>query len=184
MPSLFDETALGAPPAAAASASQGEALWQQTLAEIKNRKPLLHGWATHGVFLEQREEEMLIGFAPASRMAKDQLNRPTTRAAIEEIFAALSGRPLRLTLVTREDITPPPPPPLPEPEPVPAPPPEVAAPAPAAPPQAQAPPPEPEEPEEPPLDEETFYNDPLIAEALKIFEAKITSVTREKKNAK
>lgn len=170
-PALFNEPAPA--PTPRGPARQGEALWQQTLAEIQARKPLLHGWALHGVFLEQRDEEMVIGFSPASRMPKDQLSRPATRAAIEEIFTALSGSPLRLNLVTREDIAPPPPPPRPEPEPPP--------PAPEAP-REEAPPPPPEEPEPPALDEAAFYDDPLIAEALKIFEAKITSVTREKKN--
>ncbi len=174
-PLLFAESVGAAP----TLADNGPLLWEKTLEEIQASKPLLHGWARQGVLVEKRADELLIGFAPGSRMAKDQLARPAARAAIEEIIAALSGTPLRLSLEIREDIEPPAPPPRPEPEPTPAPPR-------AEPPRETAAPPPVEEAAAAPvpaLDESAFYDDPLIAEALKIFEAKITSVTPAKKQA-
>ena len=96
-------------------------VWARALAELQARKPLQAGFAGQGIFLDQRGSEMVIGFAPTSQMAKDSLNRPAAKAAVEEILSALTGEPLTLKLETRSDLSPPPPPPKPELPPRPAP---------------------------------------------------------------
>ncbi len=151
--------------------ASGADLWEKTVAELQVRKPMQAAFAAQGTFLEQRGTELVIGFAPASAMAKDSLNRPAAKAAVEEIIAAISGQSITLKLETRDDIAPPAPPPVPQPpprpEPAPVTPPPAAAPEPA---------PAPVEAELPKMSEEEFYNDPLIAEALTVFEADIASI--------
>jgi hypothetical protein len=165
----------------------GGELWSKTLAELQARKPLQAGFAGQGIFLDQRGTEMVIGFAPSSQMAKDSLNRPAAKAAVEEILSALTGEAITLKLETHADLSPPPPPPKPEPPPRPTPTPKAEAPAgrngkSAA---AAAPPPEPPpaEPDIPFVAEEEFYNDPLIAAALSEFQATIASITPARKAA-
>ena len=157
----------------------GAALWARAIAELQSTKPMQAGFASQGVFLERRGAEIVIGFAPSGQMAKDSLNRPAAKAAVEEVLQALSGEALILKLETRGDIAPPPPPPKPELPPRSEHPAAKGASA-STPAEPAAPPPAAEEPI-PPVSEEEFYNDPLIAEALSIFEAKITSITPEKK---
>jgi hypothetical protein len=152
---------------------------------LRARKPLQAGFAGQALFLEQRGVELVLGFAPSSQMAKDSLNRPAAKAAVEEILGALSGEAITLKLETHADLTPPPPPPKPEPPPRPAPTPKAeAAPAgrtgKAAP---AAPAPAPVEEPIPVVADEEFYNDPLIAAALTEFAASVTSITPARKNA-
>jgi len=180
---------LGLPGLAAPDASgagrAGASLWSGALAELQARKPLQAGFAGQGIFLEQRGAEMVIGFAPSSQMAKDSLNRPAAKAAVEEILSALSGEAITLKLETHADLSPPPPPPKPEPPPRPAPAPKEETPAPSRSGKAasleSAPAPEPVEEVIPPVDEAEFYNDPLIASALTEFSATITSITPARK---
>lgn len=167
-------------------AIDGADLWARALAELQARKPLQAGFAGQGVFLELRGHEMVIGFAPASQMAKDSLNRPAAKAAVEEILGALSGEMLTLKLESRNDLAPPPAPPKPELPPRPAPTPKPESPAGAKPSKSAAPPaadPPPANESIPTLSEEEFYNDPLIAAALTEFEATIASITPSKKPA-
>ena len=176
------------PPASPQGSINGAEVWALALAELQARKPLQAGFAGQGIFLELRGHEMVVGFAPASQMAKDSLNRPAAKAAVEEILTALSGEPLTLKLESRNDLTPPPAPPKPElpPRPAAAPKPEAAAgkssksTASAAAP-ASEPPPAAET--IPAVSEEEFYNDPLISAALTEFEATIASITPAKKTA-
>jgi DNA polymerase-3 subunit gamma/tau len=158
----------------------GAALWAGAVVELQSRKPLQAGFAGQGVFLEQRGMEIVIGFAPSGQMAKDSLNRPAAKSAVEEILCALSGEAIALKLETHADLIPPPPPPKPELPPRPAPAPKSEPPSTsrkekpsAAPAQESAPP----SVEIPHVDEQEFYNDPLIAAALVQFEATITSIT-------
>jgi hypothetical protein len=165
----------------------GAELWARTLAELQARKPLQAGFANQGVFLEMRGSELVIGFAPSSQMAKDSLNRPAAKSAVEEILGALSGESLTLKLETRADLNPPPPPPKPElpPRPAPAPKAEATAAGRNGKSAVAARAPEPEVPAEaiPMVAEEEFYNDPLIAAALSEFEATIASIKPARKQA-
>lgn len=186
---MFSEEALAPRPAETGGVLDGADLWGRTLAELQARKPLQAGFANQGVFQELRGSEMVVGFAPSSQMAKDSLNRPAAKSAVEEILGALSGESLTLKLETRADLSPPPAPPKPELPPRAAPAPKAEATptgrrgktaAPAATPAS-----EPEPPAEaiPMVSEEEFYNDPLIAAALREFEATIASITPARKQA-
>jgi hypothetical protein len=180
-PLEWEPLLLDVPSTAPAKAGlSGAALWAGAVVELQSRKPLQAGFAGQGVFLEQRGMEMVIGFAPSGQMAKDSLNRPAAKSAVEEILCALSGEAIALKLETHADLIPPPPPPKPELPPRPAPTPKSEPPSTsrkekpsAAPAQESAAPPV----EIPHVDEQEFYNDPLIAAALVQFEATITSIT-------
>ena len=100
-------------------------------------------------------------------MAAVNLERPNVKSAIEEILARLSGQKLNLKVEVRADITAAPPPevsaaPLPEPEPEKSAPKQTKAAAAT------------EAAERAAKIEEEFRNDPLIQEALRLFDAKIT----------
>ena len=180
-PLEWEPLLLDVPSTAPAKAGlSGAALWAGAVVELQSRKPLQAGFAGQGVFLEQRGMEIVIGFAPSGQMAKDSLNRPAAKSAVEEILCALSGEAIALKLETHADLIPPPPPPKPELPPRPAPAPKSEPPSAsrkekpsAAPAQESAPP----AVEIPHVDEQEFYNDPLIAAALVQFEATITSIT-------
>ncbi|RYD32896.1 MAG: hypothetical protein EOP86_14655 [Verrucomicrobiaceae bacterium] len=90
---------------------------------------------------------------------------------MEEILTRLSGRRLQLKIEVRADLQPFEPLAPTEAESLP-PPPSLTTSAPAKAP--AAPPPAPVEPETPVMDEKEFQNDPLIREALKLFEARVT----------
>jgi DNA polymerase III subunit gamma/tau len=153
----------------------GVDLWRGLLTELQARLPLQAGFAMSGVFLEESDCELVIGVAPASA-ANDALAREPARRVVEEILSSLAGRPMTLRLETRGDIAPPPKslPPAPVPSETKA---TIASTdTPAAPPvppgdSAQA------------VSAEQFYNDPLISEALRLFEARITSITPAKRGA-
>jgi hypothetical protein len=163
-PELFESPALierdgGAPSPPVAGAE----LWQRTVVELQARKPIQGAYAAQGVFLDRSGSELIVGFATSSQMARDALNRPTAKSAVEEILAALSGEALGLRLEMRADLPAPTPPPRPEPET-----------------SAQKPKPETEATPKPsdvsqPVATD-FFSDPLIAEALELFEAKIVSL--------
>ena len=104
------------------------------------------------------ERHLILGAPADQRMAVMSLERPATRAALEEILIKFAGRRLLIKIEIREDlqsreiVL--------EPAPMDTPPPAAAA---------EAPPPPP-----PTIEEAEFKKDPLIKEALRIFEAKIT----------
>ena len=135
----------------------GEALWQATQTEFSKKLPLQSGYAAEMHFLFQDDRHLLLGVSPAQRLAIPPLERPATRAALEEILGRLGGRRLLVKFEVREDLQSHD---LPE---------EVAGNEPAP---AVAASPDPLPP--PGIDEAGFRNDPLIKEALRLFEAKIT----------
>lgn len=139
----------------------GAALWDTAFKEICKAKPLFETWLEAGTFLEQKAKEIVLGFHPADSISLDSLARH--RGAIEEILSKVAGTPLRIQLVSHDDIS------TPDPEPTPTSPDSQSSEAsPATPPpdtgQAST--------AEPPV-EDAFYNDPLIKEAVAEFDAKI-----------
>ncbi len=148
-----------APPAAGSGpALTGEALWQATQAEFSKKYALQSSYAAEMHFMSVDERHLILGAPADQRMAVMSLERPATRAALEEILIKFAGRRLLIKIEIREDlqsreiVL--------EPAPMDMPPPAAAA---------EAPPPPP-----PTIDEAEFKNDPLIKEALRIFDAKIT----------
>ncbi len=147
------------PPADSGPALTGEALWQATQAEFSKKYALQSSYAAEMHFMSVDERHLILGAPADQRMAVMSLERPATRAALEEILIKFAGRRLLIKIEIREDLQ--------SREIVLAPDPTDTAPPPAA--AVEAPPPPP-----PTIDEAEFKKDPLIKEALRIFEAKIT----------
>lgn len=149
----------------------GEALWQAACQEFRVKFPLQAGYTSEMHFLSADARQLLLGVPQEHRAAAQSLERPVPRGALEEILTRLSGRRLQLKIEVRADLQPFEPLPSTEAESQ-SPPPSLTA---SAPPKAAAaPPPASVEPETPVLDEKEFQNDPLIREALKLFEARVT----------
>ncbi len=158
-------------------------LWTDFQREVEVKKPLLGGWVKEGHFLGVNGNDFVLGFSTGSAMARESLGRPNTKAALEDLLARLNGSPLTLKLEVRADLAAPPPidlkvaaPSGDEPPPF-DPDPQAASPAKAA----GKPAPAADSGGQDKAAEEAFYSDPLIKDALRIFEAKLSSVTPEKK---
>jgi hypothetical protein len=114
------------------------------------------GFATQGTVVSRTENEIVVGFPASSAMARESLDRPAARSVVESLLGEFNGRPLVLRLELRDDL-----PVVALPEPAPRPTPTTPA---TSRPQSTA------------TIEEQFYADPLIAEALRLFEARITMI--------
>lgn len=134
----------------------GESLWNAVLADMQEQEALTHAWAAQGVFQSVTGNDFLIAFAPGDAIACESVLRPRMREEIESQLARLSGKPYRLVAKVSDSIAPPKPI-MEEPGP-------VASPAPAKPQPASAP---------TVTTEEAFRNDPMIKEALDIFDGEI-----------
>lgn len=154
---------------AAEPVQDGEALWEAARRDFSAKYPLQAGFAAACVYLGMDGSKLRLGVAPTDRMAAESISRPTPRAALEEVLARHSGMRVTFSVEVRDDIVPP------EPE-LPEPVEETAPPAPAEPPAdlQETSPQMPPAPDPKSIDEE-FRNDPLIREALRIFEARISS---------
>lgn len=166
------EAAAAAPPTSS-SGLDGEALWQAASQEFRSKFPVQAGYASEMHFLSVDAGQLLLGVPQEHRAAAQSLERPTPRAALEEILTRLAGRRLQLKIEVRDDLQPFEPLISTEAETAPSPPSLTASAPPKAAP-AAAPPPAAVEPEPPVFDEKEFQNDPLIREALKLFEARVT----------
>ena len=141
---------VSAPPAQMAD---GERLWHVVLAEMQEQEAFTHAWAAQGIFQSVAGNDFQIAFAPEDAIACESIMRPKLREEIEAQLVRLSGKPYRLVARVKESMTPPKPvidepvavaiPVLTKPAVVPVP--SVSA-------------------------EETHRNDPMIKEALDIFD--------------
>jgi DNA polymerase-3 subunit gamma/tau len=155
-------------PAPPGPALSGEALWQATNEEFSKKYPLQAGYAAEMQFLSANAKSILLGAPADQRIAMQSLERPSIRSAIEDILTKFAGRKVLVKFELREDLqshelviegnspqtsTPDS---------------SDSAPASSSNAAAVSPP--------PPLaiDEAEFQNDPLIKEALRLFEARIT----------
>lgn len=147
----------------------GEALWQATSDEFGKKFPLQAGYAAEMHFLSADERTMLLGAPSDQRMAMQSLERPGIRAALEEILTKFAGRRVLVKFEVRDDLKSR----------------ELVLPADAAETGTAASPPlaagaQPRVPPSTPIaappafDVTEFQNDPLIREALRLFEASIT----------
>ena len=136
----------------------GAELWEAARAVLIEARPLFETWLSAASFVGQEEGRFTIGFSPEQRFFRESLSR--YEREIEEQVAALSAVPIRLSIEVRDDVAP-----------------------------LEIPDIE-EEVEESPLPElvtkievpvepeivvpvENFKNDPLIHEALAVFEGRI-----------
>ena len=148
----------------------GGALWNGVLEELANSKPIAVEYARKGTFLSKNDREFEVGLPPSEALSRDALLRDGLRSTIEGILQRASGEKLALMVTLKDGLSVPD---LPEAE------------AEEAPPAA---PPEEEKPADPVADEpaaegadggeatttdEDIHDDPLIKDALRIFEAEI-----------
>jgi DNA polymerase-3 subunit gamma/tau len=169
IPEHLQPTPATAPaPAPPGPALSGEALWQATNEEFSKKYPLQAGYAAEMQFLSANAKSILLGAPADQRIAMQSLERPSIRSAIEDILTKFAGHKVLVKFELREDLqshelviegdshqtnTPDS---------------RGSAPASSSNAAAVSPP--------PPLaiDEAEFQNDPLIKEALRLFEARIT----------
>ena len=136
----------------------GAALWQRTVEVLAEQKPLQVAWAREGAFLKLEGDSFTVAFENESASNRDQLERSAVRKSVEKILSAVAGRPLSIFYEVHETVSAPKPV-LPELE---------------------------REFEESPSSnsdrlqdaapteiDESFYDDPAIKSALKIFKAKV-----------
>lgn len=155
----------------------GPDFWENAKARLIADRPLFGMWleATH--FLGQEGDEVVIGFARDQRFYKDSLLRH--ESVINQALAEAMGKPAKVRMEVRDDLQP-----IgmeEEGEGSGAPAEPHAAPSVDQPPPADAPPSSGSGDEEGPSAEleepaesgEDFYNDPLINEAVDVFDAKI-----------
>lgn len=171
---LVQEDEVSPPPGIPLS---GAALWRGVVAELaRQERHAMAGYARTGVFLDQTSSKFMVGWPVSRAFDRDSLMREQPRLAIERLLMELGGVSLTLQCELRKDL---PDQPVEEPEPEPAPPVRAVAPAPSRP----AVPLPVEEPPAPmveevvqaaaPVDEAAFLNDPLIKDALRLFEAEV-----------
>ena len=163
----------------------GEELWNTLTMEVDRKRPLASAWLKAGHYGGTEGRHFMIGFSEEDVFARDSLIRPNNKAFIEGLLKDLTGNSLTLKVELSTDLAPrmeasfgalaas-------EPEPEPA----LTAPAPSEPATTEPGPgpaagtpqdsagAKPAETAEP-APEEDFNNDPLIKEALKVFEAEI-----------
>ena len=149
----------------------GPELWEAVREELTRKAPMQSGYAAEASFLRNEGRNFVIGVPDVHRIAAQSLERPNVKALIEEIIVRLSGRKFALKVEVRADIDV-------------APAPEVSAlPPPEAAPAAEKPTPkqakaaaEGEAAAVTAKLEEEFRDDPLIQEALTLFDAKIAKI--------
>ncbi len=152
----------------------GTEMWQAVRDELGRKYPMQSGYAAEASFLRADGKNFIIGVPESHRIAGQSLERPNVKSALEDIIQNLSGKKLLLKVEVSADV-----------EVAPAPEVSAPAPAPAAPePAAEKPSPKKSrESEEADAAaraakiEEEFRNDPLIKEALELFDARIAAVT-------
>jgi DNA polymerase-3 subunit gamma/tau len=139
------------------------ALWADIQEALAKRAPIQAGFAREGVFVSAQDRTMLLGFPESQAMAAQSLMRSTAKTALEATAAEVAGGPVQFRTEIRSDLEALP---LEPPQPIPATTPEPAVPHtdPKADPKAT-----------PVAGSEevtaAFMNDPLIREALRVFEA-------------
>jgi hypothetical protein len=137
------------------------ALWEEIRGEFSRRMPMQGAFAAEAVFLRAEGRTVVIGFPESQATASQSLMRPAAKASLERVAAEVSGQDLVFRAEVRADLVPVP---LVEatagqagvevPVAVPEPKVEVTA---ATPETVMA----------------EFMDDPLIREALKVFEATV-----------
>lgn len=149
----------------------GADLWNGVLEELSNTKPIAVEYARKSTFLGMTNKDFEIGLPPSEGLSRDALLRDALRSTIEGILQKASGVKINLIVSLKEGLTVPDMPvfdsddPEPEPEQQPAAVAQQAAKAEAA----------AAEEGDPAAAEEDIHDDPLIKDALRIFEAEIQS---------
>ena len=141
----------------------GEEIWAAVLDHLASNKPIAAEYAQKAVFAEDDGTHFTVAISPNETIARESLLRERTRKPIEALLQSMRKTELKLKIELREGVSP------------------VIIPAEM--PEEDEPKSQQEEPvpaqeeagnnEPPPPDEDDIYNDPLIRDALEIFEADI-----------
>ncbi len=141
----------------------GEQIWAAILDHLSSNKPIAAEYAQKAVFAEDDGMYFIVAISPEETIARESLLRERTRGPIEELLTSMSNAPRKLKIEFREGVSPTIiPPEMPEED------------EPKNQPQESAPVQEnTSNNTQPEPAEDDVYNDPLIKEALEIFEAEI-----------
>lgn len=141
----------------------GEQIWAAILDHLSSNKPIAAEYAQKAVFAEDDGMYFIVAISPEETIARESLLRERTRGPIEELLTSMSNAPRKLKIEFREGVSPTIiPPEMPEED------------EPKNQPQESAPVQENTSNNiQPEPAEDDVYNDPLIKEALEIFEAEI-----------
>ena len=133
---------------------------------------MVAAYAQKAVFSNDDGKLFTVAVAPGDEMARESLLRDRLRIAVEEILLRIKGTPRKLRAETKAGVqaAAPPPEEAEQEEPPPDYPPDPAFDAPPAERRAPAPAPEPEA-----SDPSDIHNDPLIDEAVDMFDAEMKS---------
>ena len=141
----------------------GEQIWAAILDHLSSNKPIAAEYAQKAVFAEDDGMYFTVAISPEETIARESLLRERTRGPIEELLTSMSNAPRKLKIELREGV---------RPTIIPAEMPEEDEPK--SQPQESAPVQENTSNNiQPEPAEDDVYNDPLIKEALEIFEAEI-----------
>ncbi|MFP6873478.1 MAG: DNA polymerase III subunit gamma/tau [Verrucomicrobiales bacterium] len=153
------------PPTGAGTDLSGKEIWAAILEHLCNNKPIAAEYAQKAVFAEDDGVHFTVAIAPQETIAKESLMRDRTRIPIEELLKSMRGSRRKLKIELRDGIKPDTPPVemAEEEEP-------QASSDEATPREEQSA--EQDQKQSPPAGDD-MYNDPLIKDALKIFEAEI-----------
>ena len=151
------------PVAAAPPAGDAAELWQRVVGDVRSSRPLIRSWLESGQPISLEGNVLIVGFHPKHKIVIESLSGASNRQFLEESLAKNIGRQIRLKMEVRDDV------------------PEATTPAPAAilTPANPAPAVRPAGASAPAVETsdalERFRNDPLIRQALEIFDAEIIS---------
>ena len=146
----------------------GVDLWNGVMEHLANTKPIAVEYARKATFLAMTDNELEIGLPPAESLSRDALVRDGLRGTIEGILQNASGRKLALKVSLKDGLTVPAPPVAELEDVLETPEAPSEAPAPANPVAEAA-----DVPAEQAATADDIHNDPLIKDALRIFEAEI-----------
>ncbi|MEO5721267.1 MAG: DNA polymerase III subunit gamma/tau [Chthoniobacterales bacterium] len=130
------------------------ALWQKAVEQIRARRPLIKGWIESAKVLGEEGRFFLLGFPPSEKAAMESIAMPRNRDFLQALLKEIGGRDWEIKFSMQEGL-------------------KVEA----LKTEAEAPPTEPEPPPKAPEKASNFKDDPLIREALKIFQGEIKPVT-------
>jgi DNA polymerase III subunit gamma/tau len=134
-------------PAAESKTIDPETAWGKVVEQVRARRPLIRPWLDSAKVLGVEGRFLLVGFPPEQKTAMESVASPRTREFLEALLKEVGGPDLNIKFLPKEGL------------PVVSPPEIPVAPAP----QKQQ-------------TQEAFKDDPLIREALEIFQGEIKTV--------
>ncbi|MBV9658687.1 MAG: DNA polymerase III subunit gamma/tau [Verrucomicrobia bacterium] len=86
----------------------GAEIWRALLGEIRSQRPLITAWVQNSRLLEAADDgNFRVGFPADQKFVVEQLGKPNHRQFLEALLTKLAGRPARLKLELHDDAAPP-----------------------------------------------------------------------------